>query len=403
MRHSMTQAAIPLPDITAAFLSKGRNTVGHETNLARSPLWHMRKRASNDETVVSPFLYGHPFRQVAGSHLTTSDQYLFAYLTTRFLRAGCPEDRRVPFSLGDASTALGYDALGGKQRRLVRQSLARLGSVVLESAVRHPDGHETVIGWRLVDSYLITTRGGGRGWVAISEAVGGLLREGSVTYLNAPTWRAIRDDDEVAGRLWSFLESERIGHGWHYSLLTTPGGTPASVPSIAEVLQLDWAAGKEVAKRVRRACAVLAKHDPRYRLQVSVAAKGGNWVLTCNRVTERRAIPATDSGLPDSVIRAWRRAYRSHLPSARQRRVLTELLSRHSSRWVEETLASAGHDGLDPLKRLLTEDRVISGRRMTEARSAEEAWEAEKSRESASAESSLAELIAEVTGQATSR
>src|SRR5579884_1626442 len=100
----MNQNAItPTPPVTSLLLSKGKNTVGHETNLARSPLWNLRKRAAHSDTVVSPVLYGRPFRQAAGARLTTADQQLFAHLTTMFVRAGCPDDRRVPFSLGDAA------------------------------------------------------------------------------------------------------------------------------------------------------------------------------------------------------------------------------------------------------------------------------------------------------------
>lgn len=388
----MTQTASTLPDISALLVSKGRNTVGHETNLARSPLWNMRKRAAHVETVVSPALYGHPFRQVAGSHLTTSDQYLFAYLTTTFLRAGCPEGRRVPFSLGDAAVALGYDDLGGKQRKLVRQSLARLGSVVLESAVRYPDGHETVMGWRLIDNYLITTRGGGRGWVGISEAVGGLLSSGSVTFLHAPTWRAIRDDDEVAGRLWSFLESESIGRGWRYPLFCSHHEvTPRSLPSIAEVLQLDWSSHPKIAHRVREACRIIETHDTRYRLTVATGKGEGSWILTCARGNPvSRSDP---DALPDAILKAWRRAFRSHLPSRRQESVLKELLTRRAPDWIAAQLYGKS---VDPFRALLDADSDESKAAMQIARQAEDDWDAAKVRESSTAEESLMELLGEV-------
>jgi hypothetical protein len=388
----MTQTASALPDITALLVSKGRNTVGHETNLARSPLWNMRKRVAHVETVVSPDLYGHPFRQVAGSHLTTSDQYLFAYLTTMFLRAGCPDGRRVPFSLGDAVIALGYDDLGGKQRKLVRKSLARLGSVVLESAVRYPDGHETVIGWRLIDNYVITTRGGGRGWVGISDAVGELLASGSVTFLHAPTWRAIRDDDEVAGRLWSFLESESIGRGWRYPLFRSDReAAPRSLPSIAEVLQLDWSNRPKIAHRLREACRVIEAHDTRYRLTITTGRGEGSWILTCAR---GNPVSRTDPDvLPNAILKAWRQAFRSHLPSHRQEAVLKELLTRRSPEWIAAQLADAQGD---PFRALLDADSGQSKAALQAARQEEEDWDVTKSRESAGAEQSLAELLAAV-------
>lgn len=72
------------PAITQLLCSKGKHTIGHETNLSRSPLWNTRQRRAPNETVISPTLYGRAFRQVEGSSLTTADQRLFAYLTTGF-------------------------------------------------------------------------------------------------------------------------------------------------------------------------------------------------------------------------------------------------------------------------------------------------------------------------------
>ncbi len=50
----------------------------------------------------------------------------------------------------------------------------------MESAIREPDGHETVAGWGLVDRYLTTTRGGGIGSFTLSEEVARLLDEKEV-------------------------------------------------------------------------------------------------------------------------------------------------------------------------------------------------------------------------------
>jgi hypothetical protein len=382
----------PVPAITTLLRSKGKNTIGHETNLSRSPLWRARQRSAPEETVVSPMLYGHSFRQVEGRSLTTADQRLFAHLTTAFVRAGCPNDRRVPFSLGDAALTLGHEELGGKQRSLVRGSLARLRSVTIESAVRHPDGSETVLGWGLIDSYLVTTRGGGKGWIILSEPISLLLAEGSVTFLHEPTWSAICSEDEVAGRLWSFLESETIGAAWRYSLFSSQDGQPSrSVPSITEVLQLNWCSRKRrVAQRVRAACAVIEAHDRRYRLTVTPGKSGGSWILTCSRgSTPTRAKSST---IPNSIIIAWRQAYRSHLPSPRQREVIAELLTRRSPEWITERLAHAP-DGADPFGGVLAADSELSKHDLSAARQAEERWTAEKERESATGEQSLAELI----------
>jgi len=64
--------------------------------------------------------------------------------------------------------------------------------------------------------------GPGRGWAMLSEEVANLLRQGSITYLHAPTWDAIAAQDEIAGRLWSFLEAEQLAQGHRYQLFAAP-------------------------------------------------------------------------------------------------------------------------------------------------------------------------------------
>lgn len=386
-----------VPQITTQLIGKGKNTIGHETNLARSPIWRSRLHSDPDETMVSPSLFGRPFKRVEGDNLSTSDQRLFAHLTTVFVRSGCPDTRQVPFSLGDAATVLGYEDLGGRQRALVRRSLGRLRSVTFESALRHADGHETILGWGLIDSYLITTKGGGKGWVKLSETVAHLLREGSVTFLHAPTWRAISSEDEVAGRLWTFLESETIGKGWRYSLfgpeLNGDGNLP-SMPSIAELLQLAWSSRRRrVAQRVREACTVIERHDRRYQLTLDHGSRDASWVLTC--VRRQESPHRSSSTIPDTVTRAWRRVYRSHLPSQRQRRVLAELLTRRSPEWITRELENPPAGG-DPFRNVLDQDRELSVQTLSVARAEESRWEERKRHESASGEQSLLELIGSV-------
>ena len=393
----MNDPCSALPVITTSLLSKGKNTIGHETNLARSPIWNARPHGASADTVVSPVLFGHPFRKVEGQCLTTADQRLFAHLTTAFVRSGCPETRQVPFSLGDAACTLGHDVLGGRQRSLIRASLGRLRSVTFESALRHPDGDETILGWGLIDSYLVTTRGGGKGWVKLSEAVAHLLRDGSVTYLHAPTWDAIRGEDEVAGRLWSFLESERIGGAWRYSLFTaetSSGKSTPTMPSIAEMLQLSWSSRRRrVAQRVREACSVIERHDRRYRLTLTSGRFDGSWVLTCSRT---HSTPSTSAGeVPDAVILAWRRAHRSHVPSRKQRAVLAELLTRRSAEWIIQQLEQA-NGSADPFGDVLRSDSALSAHNLAAAQAAEERWERDKQQESSTGEQSLLELLGSV-------
>lgn len=122
------------------------------------------------ELIAPALLYGRTFVPVAGQPLTGTDQRPFAELTTLYVRAQCPEHRGIPFSLGWAARVIGHDTLGGETRRLVRALLSRLRSVTVESALREPDEHETVLGWGLLDLYLTTSRGG-TGSVTLSEEI----------------------------------------------------------------------------------------------------------------------------------------------------------------------------------------------------------------------------------------
>jgi len=344
------------PAVTARLQATGPATLGHETNLARVPLWDVRARPLQLSLIAPTVLYGRQFRQVAGAALTVADQRLYAELTTRYIREGCPASRRVAFSLGEAARALGHASLGGETRRLVRQSLVRLKGVTIESALRDPDGHEELMGWGLLDWYRTTTRGGGRGWAALSEQIAYLIRRGSVTYLHAPTWDAIAGRDEIAGRLWSFLEAESLVTIRRYQLFASPPGAVAeerNLPAIAELLRLDWAKRAEVAKRVRRALAVIADTDPRYQVTLVKGKQLGMWRLEAARSGYLRSGPG--GPLPAAVLAGWRVVYGARRPSKKQIAVLAELIERRGSAWVTGRL-SAGYP--DPLGALMALDQA---------------------------------------------
>ena len=351
-------------------------TLGHETNLARAPLWDIRARPVQLELIAPAILYGRKFVQVAGQPLTVTDQRLFAELTTLYVRAQCPEHRRIPFSLGWAARVIGHETLGGETRRLVRASLSRLRSVTVESALREPDGHETVLGWGLVDRYLTTSRGGGTGSVTLSEEIAHLLQAGSVTYLHAPTWDAIAREDTVAGRLWTFLEAEDLRGVRRYSLFAGPPGgldEERNMPAIADLLRLDWSKRRNVAGRVTLACEVICRHDPRYSLELVKSRGTGMWRLEATR--NLRVSASSSAGIPSTVLSAWRHAHRGRRPSARQLAALREILSRRPASWVAAQIEDGGGD---PFRHLLVADSELSRSRLAQASAAEEAWVAEK-------------------------
>jgi hypothetical protein len=240
-------------------------------------------------------LYGQPFHQRDGKPLTVADQRWFAELTTRWVRAGCPADLRIPFSLRDAAEVLGYSSGGGRQLELVRTSLLRLRSATFESVIRHPDGRQETTIWGLLERARITQprTGPARGWVEFNRQVAELLQEGSVTYLHAPTWDRLRDRDELAARLWVFLEAEdmpTLGRRYNvFSALPGEAPKPRSVPAVAELMGLkERAIRRKTVDRIRHATRAVEDLDRRYVAEVVRGAQAGMWRLEVRR---RQLIP----------------------------------------------------------------------------------------------------------------
>ncbi|MGE5687493.1 MAG: hypothetical protein ACM34D_08340 [Gemmatimonadota bacterium] len=361
-------------------------TLGHETNLARAPLWNARSRSVQPDLFGPTVLYGHEFRQIAGERLTLSDQRLFTEFTTAYTRAGFPDNRRVPFSLGEGARLLGHHETGGKQRGLVQASLTRLRSCTIKSAVRYLDDrgavHEDVLLWGLVDSTRTTTRGGGRGLVTLSEQVADLLKAGSVTLLHAPTWDAILREDQLAARLWCFLEAEDLRRGWRYQLFAgTPGGMASgrNMPALAELLCIDeWSNRRRVALRVREMCRVIGEIDPRYRLELVKGKETGMWRLEVGPRGPHRSVPIRGfAGVSRLVLGAWQHAYGDRRPSKKQVLVLRELTERLGSAWVATHLPV---DHADPFAALLAAAADRRSDDLDAAARREREWAADKAR-----------------------
>lgn len=293
---------VPVSDRAAA-LARMPDTVALERHLARSPIW----TGSRDAVRQLAFwrhvgsLYGRPFRLLTPmGPLTVRDALLLSHLTRRFADDGFPADRRVRFSLTEGARWLGYSSEGGAQRQRVRDALGRLRASTFEHLARFADGHQETLTWGILDLGRTTTRDGGRGMAVFSEPLAQLIREGSLTYLDAPTFRELVERDELAARLWMFLETEDYGRPWRLSLYSAPEGEPEAerdTPAIADLLAVShWQERRQVARRVREAAAIVTAQDPRYSLAVERAKGQGMWNLTIVYAADATMLPAGKRG-----------------------------------------------------------------------------------------------------------
>jgi len=166
------------------------------------------------------------------------------------------------------------------------------------------------------------------------------------------------------------------------------------MPAIADLLRLDWSKRRNVASRVRLACEVISRHDPRYSLELVKSRSAGMWRIEASR--RLRTAVLDEVLIPGSVLSAWRRAHRGRRPSARQIETLREVLSRRSAPWVVAQLTEAE---ADPFRHLLTADTKLSQSRRSEAIASETAWVAEKEALAAGLES-VGEIMKRIANQA---
>lgn len=294
----------------------GPKTRALETNTARAPIFAPPSRDGVQLALAWEELpvHGGSFviREARGP-LSPREQHLLGVLHERYVRAGMPTDRRVPFSLTDAALVLGHgtarkrkraagtgtealpvDAgtgqVGGRNREIVKEALRRIAAVSLESTVRYRDEHgkpqEETLGYRLVDSWYTTTRGGGKGSVTLSEPIAALLASGSVTYLSGPVWEELLARDLIAARLWTLLEADDLARTYSYALWASPPGEPPrerSMPALADLLRLRDGNRRRVAARIGEASSVIVEVDPRYTLEVVKSREPGMYRLDARR------------------------------------------------------------------------------------------------------------------------
>jgi len=265
------------------------DTVAMERTLARLPLYSQARQVVAQLTLwASGSLYGHPVRVVQGHGPMDDRAYrLLAHLIRRYAGAECPPERVVPFTLSEAARWAGYGK-GGRQVRLVRDSLLRMRATALESAVRYPDGHTEALAWGLIDrGWSSDAVGRSGGFVTLSEELAKLIRQGSLVYLDAPTLDALGERDGMAVILWGFLEGESRAP-WRYSVFSAPEGYPPvdsrDTLAIADLLRVSgWDRRRRAKDRIAKACAAIMAVDPRYQLAITRGQGRGMWTLNVAR------------------------------------------------------------------------------------------------------------------------
>ncbi|HUF07253.1 MAG TPA: hypothetical protein VMP86_07690 [Candidatus Binatia bacterium] len=270
--------------------SLGTTTRGMETNTLRIPIWAPVRalQLSMSDVDLGP-VYGSEC--VVKGHAKMPDFRLLVELVDAYVRADCPEHRIVPFTLGDAARVLGYRE-GGRQREAVKDALDRLVSVrIRRTVVRFGDRgkrHEETLGYGLIGQYRTSTRGEGRGWVELTAPLAILARLGELTYLDHPTLDTLLARDDVAARLWSYLEADAgPGKGsWRYSLFAEDAKGIArqrDMPALADLLWLRAERRRDTVARIRRAAGVIEQVDSRYQLRIVKSPEPGMWRLEASR------------------------------------------------------------------------------------------------------------------------
>jgi hypothetical protein len=415
----MTEAdslATLLPAVTGKLRSKGPETLAQETNLLRMPLWWPRDRPVQLDLLAPTIVYGHEFRQVSGTPLTVTDQRLFTELTTAYILNGCPDHFGVPFSLRSACTWLGWSE-GGRQFDLIKRSLARLAAARFQAAF-HGALNETAgeegspkprrtaqidHNWGLVQEWATAETSDqdehdSIGVVFLTRRIVRQILADNVTFLNAPTWSRVASRDRMAALLWTFLEAERLP--WRYQLFANRPGNPTALaqnmPAIAELLHIDdWNRRSHARDRVAEACAVIEEEDKRYQLSVEPGQVRGMYTLTARRVPHQVTVARGFSGLPGTVVSAWRAKYGAVRPSKSQATVIKEVLTRRTTLWVAETLGKAKDD---PFRHILDRDTQESKDNLAAAARRERLWADEKAREQ-SENGAFFELLARRLGR----
>lgn len=216
-----------------------------------------------------------------GGYLTLRDALLLGTLGQRFMGDGGDwDDRAITLSLNDCVRAMGYTTTGGKQRRQAADSIRRLTAALLTREQSGVDGKGRPVtlrfDWHILDANqtrISATEGGVR--VRLSLETVALLGGGMLKFLTAKTARDLVKADEVAARLWFFLESERLKDAFTYHVLRPSEPAPGQ-SYIAEVVGIShWQSKRKIKARIAKAVKEIELHDDgRYGLHLRTNKTG---------------------------------------------------------------------------------------------------------------------------------
>lgn len=275
---------------------KALHTLKAERNAVRAPIWWPRAGVPVQLALDSPGLpfHGDPLCiDALTGVLTTGDLVVFGHLCSLYL-ARKPSDRRIEVSLADIAAWLGARSVGGEQRRMARETLARLVGATLTSRMRWTDGasERWVEGWHLVDRWVLPEGGRHAGSLWLGATVTSLLDAGSVVLMDSRLLTSLLRRSAVAARLWMYLEAETlvIDRPRRYGVFDAPPGRPVGdrrMAPIADMLRLTDRQRGQIVLAIRKACEVIEDIDPRYMLSVDRAAEPHMWNLVAARDRSR--------------------------------------------------------------------------------------------------------------------
>lgn len=370
-----------------------------DTTVVRAPIWGPLHATPGKSSLHGRDCYVEWPIEILNPGLTVTDLRVMVELLGRWDAEGRSDARIVKLGWRDLARAVGYSGRGDRQRQLIAGTLDRLQGAQIHSAVRYAGGRTGYRTWSLVEAWETVPADGWTTWVTISSDLAQRMA-GSWTWVELPILDQLRDEDEIAARLWLFLRAEDLRKSWSYPIFAkgaAPGSDPRALPDtppLAELLALKGNRPDRIVRRVRAAAGVVARHDPRYTLALECGRQG--WQLRAHQATAgcplrqvgpspvRPALP----GVPAALAEALGGRYPRQLTTG-QLDVVDELLTRWTAAEGAEIVGSAVGD---PLAAWMEMDRDRSRSRLSEADRQEAAWAATKAHEGAAAPGVMAAI-----------